>query len=256
MLRLKYVPDQRRLHRVYPLTKLAWLLAVLVWTFAFDSIAVNIGLTALMLAGVLVSGLTRRFFPLWLGVVIPFGVSSLIIHSLFNPINQTSLFAIGGIEFGREGALAGALFASRVAILSSAVVLFALTTDPRLLMNALIARGFSRGASYAVLAAMELPPELLRRTTAIFDAQQARGLDLGRGIRERGRSFVAILGPLIGGALVATETRTLALEARGFSRAGERTFLRAAESTTADRVALWAGVLSIPAAIALRLFVL
>jgi energy-coupling factor transport system permease protein len=253
MLKLTYVADQRGLHRLHPLTKLAWLFTTLVWTFAFESFALNVAMTAAMLLGLASSGVLRRFLPLWLAVVVPFGISALVIHSLFNPANEVALFAIGDVVIWREGSVAGALFASRVAILSSAVLLFALTTDPRLLMNALIARGFSRGAAYAVLAAMELPPDLQRRTRSIFEAQQARGLDLGRGMIQRGQSFIAILGPLIGGALVATETRTLALEARGFSRSGPRTFLREARATTIDRIAIWVAIVSIPIAIAIRL---
>lgn len=252
---LSYAAADRGLHRLNPVAKLAWLAAALVWTFIWESIALNLATTAVMFGGAVVSGVWSRLWRLWLAVVVPFGVSALVIHSLFNPANTTVLAELLGLEIGREGALAGGIFASRVAILSSSFLLFVLTTDPRLLMNALVARGFSTGASYAVLAAMDLPPELQRRTRSIWEAQQARGLDIGSGIVGRARSFVAILGPLVGGALVATETRTLALEARGFSRSGRRTFLRESPAGRGHRFAQRAALASIPVAIAIKVVV-
>jgi len=252
---LTYSASERGLNRLNPVAKLAWLVATLTWTFAFESIALNLTVTGVMLALAGLSAVWSRLWRLWLAVVVPFGVSALIIHSLFNPANVTVLFEVLGLEVGREGALAGGIFASRVAVLSSSFLLFILTTDPRLLMNALVGRGFSPGASYAVLAALDLPPELQRRTRSIWEAQQARGLDLGTGILQRGRSFVAILGPLIGGALVATETRTLALEARGFSRSGRRSFLRESPNGPGHRLALRVGLVAIPLAIAARVLV-
>lgn len=250
---LSYAAADRGLHRLNPVSKFACLLAALVWTFAFESIALNLAMTVVMVVGAVASGVWSRLWRPWLAVVVPFGVSALVIHSLFNPANATVLVELAGVEIGREGALAGGIFASRVTILSSSILLFVLTTDPRLLMNALVTRGFSTGASYAVLAAMDLPPELQRRTRSIWEAQQARGLDIGSGIVGRLRSFVAILGPLIGGALVATETRTLALEARGFARSGRRTFLRESPTGPWHGLVLRSALISIPLAIVARI---
>jgi energy-coupling factor transport system permease protein len=255
VIKLAYVAGDRGLHRLHPTAKAAWLAGALAWTFLFESIPLSLAITAVMLAGAMASGVWRRLWPIWLAVVVPFGVSAMVIHSLFNPANTTVLFEILGVHVYREGALAGGLFASRVAILSSAFLLFILTTDPRLLMNALVARGFNPGASYAVLAALDLPPELERRTRRIWEAQQARGLDIGSGFVQRAKSFVAILGPLVGGALVATETRTLALEARGFSRSGTRSFLREPPHGMRHQLARWAGLGSVVAAIVARVLI-
>jgi energy-coupling factor transport system permease protein len=48
------------------------------------------------------------------------------------------------------------------------------------------------------------------------------------------------VGPVILGSIAEVEERTMALEARGFSRPGRRTLLWAPGDTTIERIARWA----------------
>jgi energy-coupling factor transport system permease protein len=56
------------------------------------------------------------------------------------------------------------------------------------------------------------------------------------------------------GSLAEVEERTMALEARGFTRPGRRTLLWSPPDRGIERLARWALVASIPALIALRAF--
>ena len=61
-----------------------------------------------------------------------------------------------------------------------------------------------------------------------------------------------IVGPVILGSIADIEERTLALEARGFTRPGRRTLLWTPGDTTAERIARWLLVLAIPLFVAAR----
>jgi len=78
-----------------------------------------------------------------------------------------------------------------------------------------------------------------RRAQAIIEAQQARGLDLKANLWRRFQALLAMMIPLLTGALISAETRSLALEARGFSRVGVRSHLIEVPDGAADRVIRW-----------------
>ena len=59
----------------------------------------------------------------------------------------------------------------------------------------------------------------------ITAAQRARGLDTEGSFLRRIRGIVPIVGPVILGSIGEVEERTMALEARGFTRPGRRTLL-------------------------------
>jgi len=78
-------------------------------------------------------------------------------------------------------------------------------------------------------------------------AQRARGLDTEGSVWRRIRGIVPIVGPVILGSIGEVEERTLALEARGFSRPGRRTLLWVPLDSGAQRLARWLIVASLPA---------
>lgn len=93
---------------------------------------------------------------------------------------------------------------------------------------------------------------MVDRASAITDAQRARGLDTEGSVVRRVRGIVPMVGPTIMGAINEVEERTLALEARAFTRPGRRTLLWAPADTTRQRVARWLMVGLVPLVVALR----
>jgi energy-coupling factor transport system permease protein len=63
---------------------------------------------------------------------------------------------------------------------------------------------------------------------------------------------VPIVGPVILGSIAEVEERTMALEARGFTRPGRRTLLWAPADSTAEALLRWALVLGLVALIVVR----
>ena len=94
-------------------------------------------------------------------------------------------------------------------------------------------------------AASLLVPRMRVQAGIVASAQRARGLDPEGSIRRRGRAVLAVTAPTVLGAIEDAEVRTLALEARGFSRPGPRTLLWTPRDTRTQRAARWLIALSI-----------
>jgi len=95
-------------------------------------------------------------------------------------------------------------------------------------------------------------PAMVERAGAITAAQRARGLDTEGSVWRRARGIVPIVGPVILGSIAEVEERTMALEARGFTRPGRRTLLWAPDDSGLQRLARWFLLLALPVLAAAR----
>jgi energy-coupling factor transport system permease protein len=140
----------------------------------------------------------------------------------------------------------------RLLAIAGAVSLFYRTTTPAELTVDLERRGVSSRLAFVTNASVQSVPAMLERASVITDAQRARGLDTEGSIVARLRGIVPIVGPVVLGAIGEVEQRTMALEARGFSRPGRRTLLWQPADTTTQRVARWAMAAALIALVAGR----
>ncbi|NDZ77317.1 energy-coupling factor transporter transmembrane protein EcfT [Streptomyces sp. SID10853] len=247
-----YVPGDGFLHRRNAVTKLSWAASLSATVFLLPGARMVWAVVALVALTTAAAGLARRLIRPVLTVLLPFGISLALLQGLFNPDNTTTLLSLGPVSFGLQGILYGTLILGRLATVLLTFFLLLLTTTPKQLTAGLAARGVSPRFGYAILAAIEFVPDMQRRSQAVLAAQQARGLDVRGGIGQRIRAFSSLLGPLITGALIASDTRAMALEARGFSRTGTRTHLALERYGAADRTAVWISGLLFLAALTLK----
>ncbi len=125
------------------------------------------------------------------------------------------------------------------------ITLFYLTTRPSDLVLDLERRGVSARVGFVANASVQTVPAMLDRANAIIAAQRARGLDTQASAWKRIRGLVPIVGPVIMGAIGQVEERTMALEARGFTRPGRRTLLWTPDDSSRQRLARWIIVLGV-----------
>lgn len=197
-------------------------------------------LIAVVLLGVAaVAGFLDRVAKLAAVVTVPFLIAVVIVQGLFYAGNETPLIAIGPVTFWEEGLSYGLLVFFRVLVVVCAVLLMVYSTHPKKMMVAFIDKGLSPKLAYVFMASLQFVPEMQRRAQAIIEAQQARGLDLKANLWRRFQALLAMMIPLLTGALISAETRSLALEARGFSRVGVRSHLIEVPDGAADRVIRW-----------------
>jgi energy-coupling factor transport system permease protein len=180
-------------------------------------------------------------------LTLPIAISVLVINVLFFPGGRDILVQLGPVTATREGLVFAIEIVLRLLAISGAISLFYLTTTPAELTTDLERRGVSPRLAFVANASVQSVPAMLERAAAITEAQRARGLDTQGSVAARVRGIVPIVGPVILGAIGEVEQRTLALEARGFSRPGRRTLLWYPDDRPAERVARWAIVVALVA---------
>lgn len=183
---------------------------------------------------------------------VPIAASVLLVNLFFFPGGATVVFSVGPITATAEGLSFATEVLVRILVISGAITLFYLTTPPGELVIDLERRGVSPRVAFVVIASAQTVPAMVERAAAISDAQRARGLDTQGSAWRRIRGVVPLVGPMLLGSLAEVEERTLALEARGFTRPGRRTLLWAPPDRGLERLARWLLVGSLPALIALR----
>jgi energy-coupling factor transport system permease protein len=195
----------------------------------------------------LVAGVLSRLLRTSLLLTLPIAVSVLVVNVFFFPGGRTELLRIGPIVATAEGLGFAIEILARILAISGAITLFYLVTRPAELVLDLERRGVSPRLSFVANASVQTVPAMLERASAITAAQRARGLDTEGSVWRRARGIVPIVGPVILGSIAEVEERTMALEARGFTRPGRRTLLWAPDDSGLQRLARWLLVLALPA---------
>jgi len=238
---IDYLPGDSLLHRLNPVTKLAGALAVILIAFLIPDFRAGLALTLALAAVVLLAGVFRPIAKVLGVIAVPLATALILIQGLFFPDNETPWYVVEPVPvfervvFYEEGLLFALLILFRILVLMLALLSVIVTTHPKRLMISLTEKRMPDKLAYVFLAALQFIPQMRKRASAIVDAQQARGLDTEANLRQRVRSLLALLGPLLISMLIATETRALALESRGFTRDGERTYLFDVPDTALDR---------------------
>ena len=247
-----YLPGDGVLHRLHPLTKLAGALLVAVAVTLYPRPPLLLGVMALLLTMALAAGIARRLLVIALGLLLPLIISLFVIQGvLFPPPGAVSFATFGPIRLTYEGLFFAALIAGRLIAIALAILLVLLSTHPADLVAALTGAGLPHSVGYVVLVALQIAPDMAARVGAILDAQQSRGLAVGRGIA-RLRALPALVGPLLVGALGDVEERAMAIEARAFLASGPKTSLRVLHDSAVQRGLRWLMLALVLALIVLR----
>jgi energy-coupling factor transport system permease protein len=153
----------------------------------------------------------------------PFALSLVLIQGFFAPGDQI-LMRLGPLSFKLEGLMLAAAYTGRILVWLGSVILFMLITRPDHFMVALTERGLPRQIGYIILTALQIIPRFQSRAETILDAQRARGLETEGSLFIRLRALVPLAAPLILGSILELDERAIALEARGFTHSGPRTY--------------------------------
>ena len=201
----------------------------------------------------LLAGILGRLLRTALLLTLPIAVSVLLVNLLFYPAGREILFQVGPIRATAEGLGFTLETLARIGAISGAITLFYLITPPSELVLDLERRGVSPRVAFVALASVQTVPALVERAATITAAQRARGLDTEGSLWRRLRGVLPLAGPVLLGSITEVEERTMALEARGFTRPGRRTLLWWPLDSERQRLARWLLVLAIPALVVARM---
>jgi len=149
---------------------------------------------------------------------------------------STVYWSWGNMSITQES-LDGALtIVAGVLALGSALLLFFRITPVKDITAALENAGMPPSATYVVLSAIQMIPEMRKQSSTIMDAQKTRGVETEGKLLTRVRAFVPTLGPLVLSSIASTEERVITLESRAFTARVPKTRLHVVTKTRADVV--------------------
>ncbi|HLA17285.1 MAG TPA: energy-coupling factor transporter transmembrane component T [Candidatus Limnocylindrales bacterium] len=225
-------------HRLNPLTKAAIATAGSLAAIVVGGYPVPLLVIVAALVSAEIAGLLGRLVRVTVAVGLALAISIVLVSTLTRA-GETVLFVIGPFDVTAEGVDFAAQTLLKVFALSLSIGLFTLTTHPRALVADLERRGVSSRFAFVALATIEAVPAMVRRAGVIAEAQRARGLDSEGGVVARARGLLPLVGPVLISAVTEVEQRSLALEARAFSRPGRRDLLWAMPDRGAERALRW-----------------
>ena len=123
-------------------------------------------------------------------------------------------------------------------------LLFIMTTNPSEFAASMNRIGISYRIGYAVAIALRYIPDVQRDYREISQAQQARGISLGKNEKtlDRIKNSAAILFPLVLSSIQRIETISNAMELRGFGKHKKRTWIMARPMEKRDYVGMIIGI--------------
>ena len=234
-------PGPSAYHRLNPLTKATLATVTAVTAVVLGGLAGPILLVvAAVVLPALVARVLGRLVRTALLLALPIAVSAFLVNLFFFPGGESVLLRVGPVTATAEGMAFALEILIRILAISGAVTLFYLTTRPADLVVDLERRGISPRVGFVALASVQTVPAMVDRAAQITAAQRARGLDTEGSVWRRIRGVVPIVGPVILGSIAEVEERTMALEARGFTRPGRRTLLWWPPDSGIEAIGRWA----------------
>jgi energy-coupling factor transport system permease protein len=250
MQELQYRRKDTPIHRLNPLVKLAWGLAIVVLSLLLSH---PFYILAIFLCIALVMGSARVFkewstllkFGVWLGVAI------IIINAVVSYQGEHVLLSapftipvIGKPAITLEAIAFGAMMALKIIVIISAFAFINLTVHPDDVMSVLIKAKIPYRSVLVVSLATRFIPCLIEDVGRISDAYRTRGVQLDAGNRfRRIRNRATILIPLLTNSLDRAVQVAEAMEARAFGALQKRVFYKPITISPLDFACLIAAIL-------------
>lgn len=157
------------------------------------------------------------------------------IRALFGA-GETILWQWGNLALSVESIDTALTICAGVLALGGALLLFFMITPVKDITSALENAGMAPSATYVVLSAIQMIPEMRKQSATIMDAQKTRGVETEGKLLTRVKAFVPTLGPLVLSSIASTEERVITLESRAFTAPVPKTRLYVVTKRPIDRV--------------------
>lgn len=248
---LNYLPRKSVVHELTGTTKLAFFLLFTFASMITYNTWVLLGLMVVSLAAFKLSNIKLREVRFMLVFMLVFLALNDLFIFLFDPNQGTTLYGTRTVLchlFWRYDLTAEQLFymfniSLKYFVTLPVAILFISTTNPSEFAASLNSIGVSYKVGYSVAIALRYIPDIQRDYHSISQAQQARGVELGRSepFFKRLKNAVSILLPLILTSLNRIDTISNAMELRGFGKSDKRTWYTRRPFTRRDFIALGLG---------------
>lgn len=221
------------LHRLDPLSKLFYIVTILLVPVIWGSKVATVCCILLSMSLLLMGKVLRKTLPI-IGFSLIVIMTVVIIQGLFHSDNVTALWHIGPLTFYREGLYFAFGIGLNVINLLLSFAILVLTTKPSDLVEALVKLGLSPKIGYVLSSVFQIIPQMSTTMETITDAQRSRGMETEGNLLTRLKAFFPLIGPVVMNSLITTRERAIALEVRGFNSKKPKSFLNTRATTKMD----------------------
>jgi energy-coupling factor transport system permease protein len=222
---LRYVDNGSFFTRIDALSKLIWVVFVIVVTFQLQS---NLARAVMLGLLVIITVILARvpFKSVWQAapIILIMGALLFVVNLFTTP--STSYIHIGGFTFGQQAFERGLEFFLRITIMVLASFIFIWTTDIRDLMTGLVRIGMPYRYAFAIFLALRFLPIVQQEVDAVKAAHAIRGRASNSPIRHRIRLWQRYMFTVIVNSLRKAESTALAIDSRGFGAYPTRTYTK------------------------------
>ena len=237
IMRVEYIGGRSLLHRLHPLVKFAWLLALSVAVFLVSSPWLILGLLALLWPAFRYAGARLGRLS---GIRLILATSLLLaVLQVFFVRGGQVLLQLWSWSITLDGVAAAVYVAGRFLSIVLFSYLFVLTTHPGELAFALMQAGLPYRYGYALITALRMVPMFQIEADTVYKAQLARGMRYDRGgLRGLIEMIRRMFMPLLVSALGKADTLAISMEGRCFGMHASRTYRRRVALRRADILSL------------------
>lgn len=249
---LNYIPKESAIHRLTGTTKLfIFLLLSFASIITYDT-RVLLGLFAFCVVCFIISKIKLSEVKTMIGFLFVFLIINGIVIFLFNPNygpelygTRHELFHIAGKYYiTTEQLFYQANVMLKYFIALPIAILFVSTTNPSELAASLNSIGIPYKIAYIVALALRYIPDIQNDYHDISQAQQARGIELGKGVKlgKRLKNVVNILFPLVLTSIQRIDLVSNAMDLRCFGKSNKRTWYMKKKFVLRDYVSIFVGI--------------
>ena len=232
---LRFIPRDSMLHRMYPLTKLLWVVVVAIGLFLYRSpISGAVVFVSVLLLALLAGQIRLREIMGSARIIFGIGLVLMCFHFFADP--GKPVYDIGFLTITDEGLRQGPVFFFRLSVVVLASFVLIWTTDSRDLMVSLTRSGIPYRYAFAVFLALRFLPLIQREVDAVQDAHAIRGRAAKSGLMHQIRLWQRYMFTVLVNGLRKAETTATALECRAFGSYPDRTYTKDVPSSKWGRV--------------------
>ncbi len=248
-----FIEKDSWIQRLHPFTKLSYILLTGVTVYSgFPGWKYTSVLFLANFAVIASGGILKEVCQAQVRIMLPLLLFMIPIYGFLYPENKTILLDAYGMTMYQEGLIFALITLLKLSVVLMASLLFVFSTHPADLITAISHAGKSPSLAYLLGSPLLLLAGMRERVETIQAAQRARGLHLDGNVFRRFCSLAPLILPLVIGAIVEVEQRSIALEVRGFKSTSAKTSLRIVADSILQRIARWAMLAAAAAIILLR----
>lgn len=237
---IEYVSGNSSVHRLNPLSKLVWLLSVMVLALSFTHYVYLLAVLASVMLVALLGGVLNKLVPVFKGLMI-FSLVMLLLQILFNKSGPVVCYLLPGQYLAvhqQAWQLGIAMGLRMMAIILSFLIFLATTQYKDITLTLTEKLKLPYNYVFMFMTALRFVPVFLNEMRLVNQAQAARGWTVdGNNLLIKLKAYAPVAVPLVLLSLHKAERLAMAMETRGYG-SGPRTTYKQMKLELTDKLVL------------------